>query len=164
MVNELVAGGSRYCGRRLLEEAERCAHICCSIAVGCCTRGAAQLSERVRGACSGAASPRKARQTAESELERDAVLDAVIQVRACAWCEARQCGRIPRDAYEPVAPRLEDAYIELLAARARAKACWRAAGRRGRAGTRRLPQCPAGRRRAGACAGLTRRFGTSWRR
>src|SRR3989442_1713311 len=55
------------------------------------------------------------RRPAESELEREAVLDAVIQgasVRVVAKPDA--AGSFRADGYEPVAPRLEDAYVELL--------------------------------------------------
>jgi ABC-2 type transport system ATP-binding protein len=118
MVSELVASGVTVLwSTAYLEEAERCAHIWLLDAGRLLYDGApAQLCERVRGrvfrrrVASGSA-----RQTAESELGRAAVLDAVIQgasVRVLAKPEAA-CEFAAPD-YEPVSPRLEDAYVELL--------------------------------------------------
>ena len=118
MVNELVAGGVTVLwSTAYLEEAERCAHIWLLDRGRLLYDGApAQLSERVRGRVfRRRVAPGKARQIAESELERDAVLDAVIQgasVRLVAKPDS--AGEFHADAYEPVAPRLEDAYVELL--------------------------------------------------
>src|SRR4029077_18355721 len=92
-----------------LEEAERCAHIWMLDRGRLLYYGAPEhLSQRVRWCVfrlrvdSG-----RARQVAESELERDAVLDAVIQgasVRLVAKPES--AGEFHAHAYEPVAPRL----------------------------------------------------------
>ena len=118
MVNELVAGGVTVLwSTAYLEEAERCAHIWLLDRGRLLYDGApAHLSERVRGRVfRRRVAPGKARQVAESELERDAVLDAVIQgasVRLVAKPDS--AGEFHADAYEPVAPRLEDAYVELL--------------------------------------------------
>src|SRR5207237_9779467 len=62
-----------------------------------------------------AVAPGEARGVAGGELGREAVLDAVIQgasVRVVAKPDA--AGSFRTDGYEPVAPRLEDAYVELL--------------------------------------------------
>ena len=118
MVNELVADGVTVLwSTAYLEEAERCAHIWLLDRGRLLYDGApAQLSERVRGRVfRRRVAPGKARQIAESELERDAVLDAVIQgasVRLVAKPDS--AGEFQSEAYEPVAPRLEDAYVELL--------------------------------------------------
>ena len=118
MVNELVASGVTVLwSTAYLEEAERCAHIWLLDSGRLLYQGApAHLSERVRGRvfrCR--VRPGEARRTAESELEREAVLDAVIQgasVRVVARPEG--VGAFRAADYEPVAPRLEDAYVELL--------------------------------------------------
>ena len=82
MVNELVAGGVTVLwSTAYLEEAERCAHIWLLERGRLLYDGApVRLSERVRGRVfRRRVAPGKARQTAEGELSRDAVLDAVIQ-------------------------------------------------------------------------------------
>jgi ABC-2 type transport system ATP-binding protein len=118
MVNELVAGGVTVLwSTAYLEEAERCAHIWLLDGGRLLYEGApAHLSERVRGRVfRRRVAAGKARQTAESELGRDAVLDAVIQgasVRLVVRPEG--AGEFHAPPYEPVAPRLEDAYVELL--------------------------------------------------
>lgn len=118
MVNELVAGGVTVLwSTAYLEEAERCAHIWLLERGRLLYDGApVRLSERVRGRVfRRRVAPGKARQTAEGELSRDAVLDAVIQgasVRLVAKPDS--AGEFHAAAYEPVAPRLEDAYVELL--------------------------------------------------
>jgi ABC-2 type transport system ATP-binding protein len=59
--------------------------------------------------------PGQARKIAEAELEREGVLDAVIQgasVRIVA--KAEHAGEFTDGRYEAVPPRLEDAYVELL--------------------------------------------------
>ena len=118
MVNELVVSGVTVLwSTAYLEEAERCAHIWLLDNGRLLYDGApARLSERVRGRVfRRRVAPGEARRAAESELEREAVLDAVIQgasVRVVAKPDA--AGSFRTDGYEPVAPRLEDAYVELL--------------------------------------------------
>jgi len=118
MVSELVASGVTVLwSTAYLEEAERCAHIWLLDNGRLLYDGApARLSERVRGRVfRRRVAPGEARRVAESELEREAVLDAVIQgasVRVVAKPDA--AGSFRTDGYEPVAPRLEDAYVELL--------------------------------------------------
>src|SRR2546429_2014909 len=82
MVNELLAGGVTVLwSTAYLEEAERCAHIWLLDGGRLLYDGApARLSERVRGRVfRRRVAAGEARRTAESELGRDAVLDAVIQ-------------------------------------------------------------------------------------
>ncbi len=118
MVNELVAGGVTVLwSTAYLEEAERCAHIWLLDGGRLLYDGApARLSERVRGRVfRRRVAAGEARRTAESELGRDAVLDAVIQgasVRVVAKPDG--AGEFHAPGYEAVAPRLEDAYVELL--------------------------------------------------
>jgi ABC-2 type transport system ATP-binding protein len=153
MVNELVAGGVTVLwSTAYLEEAERCAHIWLLDGGRLLYEGApAALSERVRGRVfRRRVAAGKARQTAESELERDAVLDAVIQGASVRLVVTPNgAGEFHAAAYEPVAPRLEDAYVELLGG--------------ARKGESQLARgWPAGAPADGAlvrAAGLTRRFG-----
>ena len=118
MVNELLAGGVTVLwSTAYLEEAERCAHIWLLDGGRLLYDGApARLSERVRGRVfRRRVAAGEARRTAESELGRDAVLDAVIQgasVRVVAKPDG--AGEFHAPEYEAVAPRLEDAYVELL--------------------------------------------------
>jgi ABC-2 type transport system ATP-binding protein len=118
MVSELVAGGVTVLwSTAYLEEAERCAHIWLLDRGRLLYDGAPRaLSERVRGRVfRRRVAPGTARQTADDELMRDAVLDAVIQgasVRLVAKPGA--AGQFAASPYEGVAPRLEDAYVELL--------------------------------------------------
>ncbi|GAC1695086.1 MAG: ATP-binding cassette domain-containing protein [Steroidobacteraceae bacterium] len=118
MVSELVAGGVTVLwSTAYLEEAERCAHIWLLDRGRLLYDGPpAQLSERVRGRvfrCRVAAG--RARQTAEAELQRDAVLDAVIQGASVRLViRAPDAAGFDASGYEPVPPRLEDAYVELL--------------------------------------------------
>jgi ABC-2 type transport system ATP-binding protein len=118
MVNELVAGGVTVLwSTAYLEEAERCAHIWLLDGGRLLYDGApAHLSERVRGRVfRRRVAAGTARQTAESELERDAVLDAVIQGASVRLVVTPNgAGEFHAAGYEPVAPRLEDAYVELL--------------------------------------------------
>jgi ABC-2 type transport system ATP-binding protein len=118
MVSELVAGGVTVLwSTAYLEEAERCAYIWLLDAGRLLYDGPPrELNERVRGRVfRRRAPPGQARQTAEEELARDAVLDAVIQ-----GASVRLVAKPHREAefqgtrYEPVEPRLEDAYVELL--------------------------------------------------
>ncbi|HEY1875371.1 MAG TPA: ATP-binding cassette domain-containing protein [Steroidobacteraceae bacterium] len=118
MVSELVAGGVTVLwSTAYLEEAERCAYIWLLDAGRLLYDGPPrELSERVRGRVfRRRAPPGAARQTAEEELARDAVLDAVIQgasVRLVA--KPHREPEFQGAPYEPVEPRLEDAYVELL--------------------------------------------------
>jgi ABC-2 type transport system ATP-binding protein len=118
MVSELVAGGVTVLwSTAYLEEAERCAYIWLLDAGRLIYDGPPrELSERVRGrvfrrrAC-----PGEARRIAEQELARDAVLDAVIQGASVRLVAKPHYGSaFQATQYEPVEPRLEDAYVELL--------------------------------------------------
>ena len=118
MVSELIAGGVTVLwSTAYLEEAERCSRIWLLDRGRLLHDGAPEeLSARMKGRVfrrrsgSGAS-----RQLAEHELTRDGVVDAVIQgssVRIVATAErAHEMGG---NGYEPVPPRLEDAYIELV--------------------------------------------------
>lgn len=118
MVSELVAGGVTVLwSTAYLEEAERCAYIWLLDAGRLLYDGPPrELSERVRGRVfRRRARPGEARQTAEEELARDVVLDAVIQgasVRVVA--KPHDSSAFQGAQYQPVEPRLEDAYVELL--------------------------------------------------
>ena len=118
MVSDLVAQGVTVLwSTAYLEEAERCEHIWLLDGGRLLYDGPpAQLSERVRGRVfRRRVVPGQARQTADAELARAAVLDAVIQgasVRVVAKPEA--LGEFASETYQPVAPRLEDAYVEML--------------------------------------------------
>jgi ABC-2 type transport system ATP-binding protein len=118
MVSELVAGGVTVLwSTAYLEEAERCAYIWLLDAGRLLYDGPPrELSERVRGRVfRRRALPGEARRTAEEELARAAVLDAVIQgasVRVLA--KAHHEAVFQGAQYQPVEPRLEDAYVELL--------------------------------------------------
>ncbi len=118
MVSELVAGGVTVLwSTAYLEEAERCAHIWLLDGGRLLYAGPpAQLSERVRGRVyRRRAPPGAARRVAEEELTRPAVLDAVIQgasVRIVARPDTTE--QFQGEDYQAVAPRLEDAYVELL--------------------------------------------------
>jgi ABC-2 type transport system ATP-binding protein len=118
MVTDLVTSGVTVLwSTAYLEEAERCAHI------WLLDRGRL-LYDGVPGDLSGRMQGRvfrrrvavgAARETAEAELGREIVLDAVIQgasVRVIA--KADRVHEFSGDGYEPVPPRLEDAYVELL--------------------------------------------------
>src|SRR5215468_10995035 len=118
MVSELVARGVTVLwSTAYLEEAERCAYIWLLDAGRLLYDGPPrELSERVRGRVfRRRVRPGEARQIAEQELARDAVLDAVIQgasVRLVA--RPQQHSSFQGTQYQPVEPRLEDAYVELL--------------------------------------------------
>jgi ABC-2 type transport system ATP-binding protein len=118
MVSELVAGGVTVLwSTAYLEEAERCAYIWLLDAGRLLYDGPPRdLTERVRGRVfRRRAHPGEARQIAEQELARDAVLDAVIQgasVRVVAKPRLESAFR--GGPYQAVEPRLEDAYVELL--------------------------------------------------
>ena len=165
MVNDLVADGVTVLwSTAYLEEAERCARIWLLDSGRLLYDGEpAALSERVRGRVfRRRVAAGQARQTAESELAREAVLDAVIQgasVRVVAKPEG--AGEFHADAYEPVTPRLEDAYVELLGG-ARKGESLLARGWPTGAQAHRPPACDALAAADGVLVraeGLTRRFG-----
>jgi ABC-2 type transport system ATP-binding protein len=100
-----------------LEEAERCAHIWLLDRGKLLYQGPpGELSARMQGRVfRRRVAAGQARPTAEAELERDVVLDAVIQgasVRVIA--KADGVHEFSGSGYESVPPRLEDAYVELL--------------------------------------------------
>ena len=118
MVSELVAQGVTVLwSTAYLEEAERCAHIWLLDRGRLLYDGPpAELSERVRGRVfRRRVAPGQARQSADAELARAAVIDAVIQ-GASVRVVARRANAHEFHApdYQPVPPRLEDAYVELL--------------------------------------------------
>ncbi|HEV7715541.1 MAG TPA: ATP-binding cassette domain-containing protein, partial [Steroidobacteraceae bacterium] len=118
MVSELITSGVTVLwSTAYLEEAERCSRIWLLDRGRLLFDGVpAELSGRMHGRVFRRHSaPGQARQLAETELARDAVLDAVIQgssVRIVA--KADRASEIAGDDYVPVQPRLEDAYIELV--------------------------------------------------
>jgi ABC-2 type transport system ATP-binding protein len=167
MVSELVAGGVTVLwSTAYLEEAERCAYIWLLDAGRLLYDGPPrELSERVRGRVfRRRAPPGAARQIAEQELTRDAVLDAVIQgasVRLVA--KPHREPEFQGTQYEPVEPRLEDAYVELLGGPRKGESLlargWPAPAPLAAAGK---PPTGSGAREATALVraeGLTRRFG-----
>jgi ABC-2 type transport system ATP-binding protein len=163
MVSELVAGGVTVLwSTAYLEEAERCAHIWLLDRGRLLYEGEpGRLSERVRGRVFRRRVPAgEARRAAESELTREAVLDAVIQgasVRIVARPGA--AGEFNSPDYQPVPPRLEDAYVELLGGARKGES------RLAQGWPRAAPSATDGARAPGAAAvlvraeGLTRRFG-----
>jgi ABC-2 type transport system ATP-binding protein len=118
MVTDLVTSGVTVLwSTAYLEEAERCAHIWLLDRGKLLYQGPpGELSGRMQGRVfRRRVAPGKARPTAEAELERDVVLDAVIQgasVRVIA--KADGVDEFLGSGYESVPPRLEDAYVELL--------------------------------------------------
>ncbi|MBV8342224.1 MAG: ABC transporter ATP-binding protein, partial [Gammaproteobacteria bacterium] len=168
MVSELVAGGVTVLwSTAYLEEAERCAHIWLLDAGRLLYAGPpANLTGRVRGRVfRRRVPPGSARQTAEEELARPAVLDAVIQgasVRLVAQPDGAAEFRSAR--YEPAAPRLEDAYVELLGGAHKGESLlargWPAdAGSAARPGAAAQADAAHGAPVLVRAAGLTRRFG-----
>jgi len=160
MVSELVAGGVTVLwSTAYLEEAERCAYIWLLDAGRLLYDGPPrELSERVRGRVfRRRAPPGEARQTAEEELAREAVLDAVIQgasVRLVAKPDRER--EFAGAQYEPVEPRLEDAYVELLGGPRKGESLL------ARGWPRQVPLAAPGAADPGAvvrAVGLTRRFG-----
>ena len=118
MVSDLVESGVTVLwSTAYLEEAERCTRIWLLDRGKLLHDGApGELSDRMRGRVfrrrSGAG---RSRQMAESELAHDGVIDAVIQgssVRIVASADHAKV--LAGGGYEAVAPRLEDAYVELL--------------------------------------------------
>jgi ABC-2 type transport system ATP-binding protein len=118
MVTDLVTSGVTVLwSTAYLEEAERCAHIWLLDRGKLLYQGPpGELSARMQGRVfRRRVAAGKARPTAEAELERDVVLDAVIQgasVRVIA--KADGVHEFSGNGYEAVPPRLEDAYVELL--------------------------------------------------
>jgi ABC-2 type transport system ATP-binding protein len=118
MVSELLAGGVTILwSTAYLDEAERCSRIWLLDRGRLLYDGAPEdLSARMQGRvfrrCTAAGT---ARQIAFEELQRPAILDAVIQGSSVRLVtHADRATEMPADLYEPVMPRLEDAYIELL--------------------------------------------------
>jgi ABC-2 type transport system ATP-binding protein len=118
MVSELVEGGVTVLwSTAYLEEAERCTRIWLLDRGKLLHDGApGELSDRMRGRVfrrrSGSG---RSRQLAENEMTQQGVVDAVIQgssVRIVA--SAERAHEMQSSGYEPVSPRLEDAYVELL--------------------------------------------------
>jgi len=167
MVSELVAGGVTVLwSTAYLEEAERCAYIWLLDAGRLLYDGPPkELSERLRGRVfRRRALPGEARQMAEEELARDAVLDAVIQgasVRLVAkpHCEAAFQGA----QYRPAEPRLEDAYVELLGGARKGESLlargWPAQAARGASGGAQPETAARAPDALVRAVGLTRRFG-----
>ncbi|HEU4624823.1 MAG TPA: ATP-binding cassette domain-containing protein [Steroidobacteraceae bacterium] len=118
MVSELIARGVTVLwSTAYLEEAERCSRIWLLERGRLLYDGAPEdLSARMKGRVfrrrSGSGASRR---LAENELAREGVVDAVIQgssVRIVATPE--RAHEMEQNGYEPVPPRLEDAYIELV--------------------------------------------------
>ncbi len=118
MVSDLIASGVTILwSTAYLEEAERCSRIWLLDRGKLLYDGAPdELSGRLRGrvfrrkTTSG-----HARELAESELARAEVLDAVIQGASVrVVMKAGSLAQTAANGYEPVPPRLEDAYIELV--------------------------------------------------
>jgi ABC-2 type transport system ATP-binding protein len=118
MVSELVDSGVTVLwSTAYLEEAERCSRIWLLDRGKLLHDGApAELSERMRGRVFRRRGPAgRSRQLAENEMTHEGVIDAVIQgssVRIVA--SAAHAKELEGSDYESVAPRLEDAYVELL--------------------------------------------------
>ena len=159
MVSELVDGGVTVLwSTAYLEEAERCTRIWLLDRGKLLHDGApADLSERMRGRVfrrrSGSG---RSRQLAESELTHEGVVDAVIQGSSVRIVVSRdKAHEMAGNGYEPVAPRLEDAYVELLGGAQKGESLlaqgWPTAMKEGDAGAHETLV---------ACHGLTKRFGT----
>jgi ABC-2 type transport system ATP-binding protein len=118
MVSDLVATGVTVLwSTAYLDEAERCSHIWLLDRGRLLYTGAPdELSNRMQGRVfRRRVSAGEARRMAEAELTRDAVLDAVIQGASVRIVmKADRTNDLQEGEYEPVAPRLEDAYVELL--------------------------------------------------
>ncbi|MEJ0036042.1 MAG: ATP-binding cassette domain-containing protein [Gammaproteobacteria bacterium] len=118
MVSDLVANGVTVLwSTAYLEEAERCSRIWLLDRGKLLHDGApAELSERMRGRVfrrrSGSG---RSRQLAEKELSHAGVVDAVIQGSSVRIVTSAEHAReLANSEYEPVPPRLEDAYVEML--------------------------------------------------
>lgn len=118
MVSELVATGvSVLWSTAYLDEAERCAHIWLLDRGKLLFDGKpGDLSARMHGRVfRRRVAAGQARRIADEELSRDAVLDSVIQGASVRLVlKTGRSGDFDPQMYEPVEPRLEDAYVELL--------------------------------------------------
>lgn len=118
MVSELVATGvSVLWSTAYLDEAERCAHIWLLDRGKLLFDGKpGDLSARTHGRVfRRRVAAGQARRIADEELSRDAVLDSVIQGASVRLVlKTGRSGDFDPQMYEPVEPRLEDAYVELL--------------------------------------------------
>jgi ABC-2 type transport system ATP-binding protein len=182
MVSDLVDNGVTVLwSTAYLEEAERCSRIWLLDRGKLLHDGAPEeLSARVRGRVfrrrggSG-----RSRQLAENEMTHEGVIDAVIQgssVRIVT--SAEHAHEIGNSEYEPVPPRLEDAYVELLGGSAKGESLlargWPSSPAAEAHAASGAPAAPAGRVALLAppapapdhreilvsCKGLTKRFGT----
>ena len=179
MVSDLVASGVTVLwSTSYLEEAERCTRIWLLDRGKLLHDGApGELSERMRGRVfRRRSSAGRSRQLAESELTHEGVVDAVIQgasVRIVA--SAARANEMQGSEYEPVPPRLEDAYVEMLGGAQKGESLlargWPSAATPGDAhslsasvSTSASPPgsrpAPAPRETLVSCKGLTKRFGT----
>ena len=169
MVSELVASGVTVLwSTAYLEEAERCAHIWLLDAGRLLYDGPpSELRAGVRGRVFRRRVPAgRARHTAERELERAAVLDAVIQGASVRLVvRPGGAGEFQGADYEPVPPRLEDAYVELLGGARKGESLlargWPAAGTTAQPGAAAdgTPPGAAGDGVLVRAQALTRRFG-----
>ena len=159
MVSELVANGVTVLwSTAYLEEAERCSRIWLLDRGKLLHDGApGELSERMRGRVfrrRGGAG--RSRQLAENEMTHEGVIDAVIQgssVRIVA--SAEHARELANGEYEAVAPRLEDAYVELLGGTPKGESLL------ARGWPSQPSASPQGARETFvSCRGLTKRFGT----
>lgn len=118
MVSDLVADGVTVLwSTAYLDEAERCAYIWLLDRGTLLFNGPpGELSGRLQGRVfRRRAAVGKSRQMAETQLNSDAVLDAVIQGASIrVVVKAGRQHELTNEGYEPVPPRLEDAYVELL--------------------------------------------------
>jgi ABC-2 type transport system ATP-binding protein len=117
MVSELLAAGVTIVwSTAYLDEAERCSYLWLLDRGRLLYDGPPDgLSSRVQGRVfRRRVTAGHARQTAEQELARDEVLDAVIQGSSVRIVLKSQAPAVQGGGYEPVEPRLEDAYVELL--------------------------------------------------
>ena len=117
MVSELLAAGVTVVwSTAYLDEAERCSYLWLLDRGRLLYDGPPDgLSSRVQGRVfRRRVTAGHARQIAEEELARDEVLDAVIQGSSVRIVLKNDAPVTPGDEYEPVEPRLEDAYVELL--------------------------------------------------
>jgi ABC-2 type transport system ATP-binding protein len=117
MVSELLAAGVTVVwSTAYLDEAERCSYLWLLDRGRLLYDGPPDgLSSRVQGRVFRRhVTAGHARQIAEEELARDEVLDAVIQGSSVRIVLKGQAPAVQGGDYEPVEPRLEDAYVELL--------------------------------------------------
>jgi ABC-2 type transport system ATP-binding protein len=167
MVSELVDSGVTVLwSTAYLEEAERCSRIWLLDRGKLLHDGApAELSERMQGRVfrrrSGSG---RSRQLAENEMTHEGVVDAVIQGSSVRIVVTRDhAHEMNRNGYEPVPPRLEDAYVELLGGAQKGESLL-ARGWPGATTGNSAAGDPAGGPAAShetlvSCKGLTKRFG-----